>query len=69
MKIREFRKARDMTMRNLAEQMGVSVATVSRWESGEDYPAAARLPKLADVLDCTVDALLGRESSDATRAS
>lgn len=69
MRIREFRTERGMSMKDLAERMGVSVATVSRWESGEDYPATIRLPLLADVLSCTLDALCGREPPDAGRAS
>ncbi len=65
MKIRKFREAAGFTMTELAVRMGVSVATVSRWESGEDSPAAPRLPLLADTLGCTIDQLYGRDSPPA----
>jgi len=63
MQIRRYRLAKDWTMLDLAKKLGVSVPTVSRWESGEDYPAAARLPALASALDCTIDELFGRDSA------
>ncbi len=59
MKIRKFREASGMNKTELARKMGVSIPTVSRWEIGEDYPAAARLPALAAALDCTIDQLYG----------
>lgn len=65
MKIRKFRKAAGFTMTELAVRMGVSVATISRWESGEDAPAAPRLPLLADTLGCSIDQLYGRDSPSA----
>lgn len=63
MQIRRYRLAKEWTMLDLAKKLGVSVPTVSRWESGEDYPAAARLPALASALDCTIDELFGRDSA------
>ena len=54
-----------MRQYELADRMGVSQASVSAWESGAALPSAANLIKLADILDCTVDALLGREPASA----
>lgn len=65
MQIRKFREAAGLTMRELAGKIGVSAATVSRWESGEDFPAAGRLPHLANVLGCSIDELFGRDSPPA----
>lgn len=61
MPIRKLRERLGMTMFELADRMGVSVATVSRWETGEAVPVTTRLGALADVLHCTADELLGRE--------
>ena len=61
MPIRKLRERLGMTMFELADRMGVSVATVSRWETGEAVPVTTRLGALADVLRCTTDELLGRE--------
>ena len=43
---------------DVAEYMGVSVTTVSHWETGRFYPTADKLKKLADYYGCTIDELL-----------
>lgn len=61
MNIRKYREAAGLSKSDLARKMKVSLPTVCRWEKGEDYPAASRLPELAAALDCTIDELFGRE--------
>ena len=61
LKIREYREAAGMNKTELASRLRVSIPTISRWESGEDYPAAARLPALAAALGGTIDELFARE--------
>lgn len=68
MQIRKYRLAKELTMAELAKQLGVSVPTVSRWENGEDFPAAARLPALADALGCSIDELYDRGPSGQNSA-
>lgn len=65
MEIRKIRESRGLRQYELADRMGVKQASVSAWESGAAMPSAANLIKLADILDCTVDALLGRASVSA----
>ena len=65
MEIRKIRESRGLRQYELADRMGVKQASVSAWESGSAMPSAANLIKLADILDCTVDALLGRSSASA----
>lgn len=38
-------------------EMGVDLAAVSRWDSGESMPRAAKLPKLAELFHCSIDEL------------
>ncbi len=57
--IRRCRRALDMTQEQLAEQLGVSFQSVSRWENGTTYPDMELLPALARIFSVTVDALLG----------
>lgn len=57
--IRTYRRAKDMTQEQLAEQLGVSFQSVSRWENGTTYPDMELLPALARIFSVTVDALLG----------
>ena len=54
-----------MRQYELANRMGVKQASVSAWESGKAMPSAENLIKLADILECTVDALLGRAPASA----
>ncbi|MGO5023921.1 helix-turn-helix domain-containing protein [Lawsonibacter sp. LCP25S3_G6] len=68
MPIRQLRERLGMSMYELAEKMGVSVATVSRWETGEAVPITARLSTLADVLHCTIDELFGRTGPPSAQA-
>ena len=65
MEIKKIREARGLRQYELADRMGVKQASVSAWESGTAMPSAANLLKLADILDCTVDALLGRSETSA----
>jgi len=68
MEIRKYREAAGLLKSELAKKMGVSNSTVFRWEAGEDYPAANKLPALAAVLGCTIDELFGRDPPDQDSA-
>ena len=65
MEIKKIRESRRMRQYELANRMGVKQASVSAWESGKAVPSAENLMKLADILECSVDALLGREPASA----
>lgn len=56
-RLRQYRKNKGMTQQELADQLGVSNKTVSRWESGS-YHDVTTLVALARVLGVTVDELL-----------
>lgn len=64
-RIRELREAAGMTQADLADRLQVSVPTVSRWESGVIRPSVENLTKLADVLETSTDAILGRGLTSA----
>lgn len=63
MEIKKIRESRGMLQYELANRMGVKQASVSAWESGKAMPSAENLLKLADILECTVDTILGRDSA------
>lgn len=58
--MKELRKQRGITQRDLAQYLGVSVSTFSGWETGVYEPDHAHLCKIADYFGVTVDELLGR---------
>lgn len=59
-KIYELRKSKDITQEKLASEMGVSIAAVSKWETGNSIPDILMLCSIADYFDVTTDELLGR---------
>ncbi len=61
--IRRFRRNADMTQEQLADKLGVSYQSVSRWENGTTYPDMEFLPALSGIFGVTVDELLGCEES------
>ena len=57
--IRNFRKKNDLTQEALADRLGVTYQSISRWENGTTYPDLELIPAIAEVLTVTVDELLG----------
>ena len=56
--IAETRKERDLTQKDLAQSLHVSVQAVSKWERGLNFPDIALLELLAELLGLTVSELL-----------
>ncbi len=57
--IRIYRKRLTLTQEQLAERLGVSFQSVSRWENGTTVPDIELIVAMARLFGCTVDALLG----------
>lgn len=60
--IARLRRERGMTQEALAEVVGVSAQTISKWENAVTWPDVALLPAIADVFGVSIDALYGREN-------
>ena len=60
------RKALNMTQLQLAEKLGVSAQAVSKWENGSASPDVYLLPKIAQLLQTSVDALFGYRAAPQT---
>ncbi|MBR4068943.1 MAG: helix-turn-helix transcriptional regulator [Clostridia bacterium] len=58
--IARLRKERGITQETLAECMGVTAQTISKWENSATCPDVMLLPVLADFFGVTVDDLYGR---------
>lgn len=59
-KIQELRKQKNITQEELAAELGVTAAAVSKWENGYTMPDILMLSALADFFVVTTDELLGR---------
>lgn len=58
------RKEKGLTQEQLAEQLGVTNKTVSRWETGKGMPDIEMIQELCSILGITVTTLLNGEESD-----
>ena len=58
--ILELRKQKHVTQEDLAAELGVTAAAVSKWENGYTLPDILMLCALADYFQVTTDELLGR---------
>ncbi len=56
--LKEFRIAKGLTQKALAQLLNVSEPTISLYESGMRKPDIVTLKKLAKILNCTTDQLL-----------
>lgn len=61
--IKRLREAQGKTQKQLADEMGVERSTIAKWEAGTALPRADKLPKLAEVLGCSVADLFNTESA------
>lgn len=57
-----LRHEKKLTQEELADFMGVTKASVSKWEKGTNMPDIMLLPRLAAFFDVTVDELIGYEA-------
>lgn len=60
--ILRLRREKGITQEELAKFIGVTKASVSKWETGLSMPDIMLLPQLATFFDVTVDEMLGYES-------
>ena len=60
-KLQELRKNRGLTQEELAQDLYVSRATISKWESGRGYPSIDSLKEISNYFSVTIDELLSGE--------
>ena len=58
-RIKELRRKRDLTQEKLADYLGVTYQSVSKWETGVTFPDLSLIVPLARVLGVSTDELLG----------
>lgn len=57
--IKSMRKEKDITQETLANFLGVTNQSISKWERNETYPDITMLPAIASFFDTSIDNLLG----------
>lgn len=58
--IKTKRCEKGISQQDFAEALGVTQGAVSQWESGITNPNISLLPKMSQILGCTVDELLSQ---------
>lgn len=57
----KFRKSQHLTQEQLAEALGVTFASISKWERGLATPDLTLIARMADLFGVSLDALVGYE--------
>ena len=65
--IKKMRFKASLTQEQLAERLGISAQSVSKWENGISMPDIALLPEIAEVFGVSVDELFGLNESEKFR--
>ena len=60
--LKKYRLMKNLTQEDIAEYLGITPQSVSRWERGECYPDITFLPALANIFSTSVDLLIGMDS-------
>ena len=61
----ELRKLNNLSQEEIAEKIGVSRQTLSKYETGESLPDIERCKQLADLFGVTMDDLISYEKNDS----
>ncbi len=56
-----YRKQQNLTQEALAQKLGVTNQSVSKWESAQCYPDISLIPQLAEIFKISIDELFGKE--------
>ena len=64
--IATLRKEHSMTQKELAQQLGVSDKTVSKWETGRGMPEISIMQSLCEILGISINELLSGDKLDAS---
>lgn len=59
-----IRKSKKISQEDLAEKLGVSRQSVSKWETGENYPSMNNIMCLCDIFKCKINELVHEDFID-----
>jgi transcriptional regulator with XRE-family HTH domain len=65
--LKRFRAERGLTQEDVANCLGITPQSVSKWERGETYPDITFLPAIANIFDTSIDILIGMDEIRAKR--
>ena len=63
--LKDLRKDKGITQEQLAEELGVSGRTISRWETGKNMPDISLLVEIAEFFDVSIPEIIKGERKSA----
>ena len=60
--LRRLRKNAGLSMEEMAQELGITRQTLAAWETGQSWPSAAMLPRIAQMLGCGIGDLYDTEN-------
>ena len=64
--LKAMRRRAGITAADLAERMHYSRTTIYFWEQGRCWPSSQELPRIAEILGCSIDELFADPSEELT---
>ena len=65
--INTLRKEKGMTQKELADKLNITDKAVSKWERDIAFPDTATIPKLAEILEVSLQELMNAKAIPASR--
>lgn len=62
--LQKLRKEREISQEQLAEQLGVTRQSVSKWESGASYPEMDKIVAICNIFHCDMDVLINKDITE-----
>lgn len=60
-KITDLRKNNKLSQEDLAEKLGVTKQTISKWELGQTYPSINQAKELSKIFNISLDELVNND--------
>ena len=62
--LKRVRKMRKISQEDLADKLGISRQSVSKWETGENYPSMTNIMCLCTIFKCNINELVHEDMTD-----
>lgn len=62
--LQKLRKEKGISQEQLAEQLGVTRQSVSKWESGNSYPEMDKIVAICNLFHCDMDILINKDITE-----
>lgn len=67
--LQKLRKEKNISQEQLAEKLGVTRQSVSKWESGTSYPEMDKIVTLCKIFNCDIDTIINKDVMEEKRCN